>query len=100
MMMLADTGLVTFENRYFITPFEEGKEYTDLESENPAFGKLSGKLMLVGDSILAVCSSEDGSTVTVEYLRMLDEARYENRGFLLTGGEKVGSWDLELHRKP
>ena len=98
MMMLAETGLVTFENRYFITPFEEGKEYTDLKSENPAFGTLHGKLMLVGDSILAVCSSEDGSTVSVEYLRMLDEAHYENRGFLLKNGEKVGSWDLEFHQ--
>ena len=43
--------------------------------------------------------SEDGATVAVEYLRMLDDAHYENRGFLLTNGQKVGSWDLELHRK-
>ena len=49
--------------------------------------------------ILAVCSSEDGSTVSVEYLRMLSETHYENRGFLLRNGEKVGSWDLELTRR-
>jgi len=99
MMMLAGTGLVTFENRYEITPFEEGKDFTDFKAENPAFGTLSGKLVIVGDSILAVSSSADGSVVAAEYLRMLDDNSYENRGFVLKGGRKIAAWELDLHKE-
>ena len=99
MMMLAATGLVTFENRYVITPFEEEKECTAFEAENPKLGSLSGKLVIVGDSIFALSSSEDGSTVAVEYLRMLDAASYENRGFVLKDDEKIASWELELRKE-
>jgi len=99
MMMLAETGLVTFENRYVITPFEEAKECTDFKAENPKLGTLLGKLVIVGDSILATSSSEDGSIVAVEYLRMVDDTRYENRGFVLQENEKIASWELELQRE-
>jgi hypothetical protein len=99
MMMLASTGLVTFENRYEITPFKEGEEFTHFTAENPALGTLSGTLMLAGDSILAVSTSEDGSTIAVESLRMIDDRYYENRGFALKEGRKVGSWELELRKE-
>jgi len=99
MMMLAGTGLVTFENRYEITPFEEGQEFTDYQAENPALGSLSGKLVIVGDSILAVSSSPDGSVVAAEYLRMLDDNSYENRGFVLKAGQRIGAWELELQKE-
>ena len=99
MMMLAATGLVTFENRYEITPFEEGKEFTKFKAENPALGSLSGRLVIVGDSILAVSSSRDGSVIAAEYLRMLSDDAYENRGFVLKGGQKIGAWELDLHKE-
>jgi hypothetical protein len=99
MMMLAGTGLITFENRYVITPFQEGEDHTAFEAENPALGTLSGNLVIVGDSILAICFSSDGSIVSAEYLRMLSDTSYENRGFVLKAGQKTGAWELELHKE-
>lgn len=97
--MLSLTGLVAIENRYVITPFEEGSECTRFRGENPGLGRLSGNLAIVGDSVLAVSSSDDSSIGAVEYFRRLSDTVYENRGFLLKRDEKVGSWDLELHRE-
>jgi len=90
---------VAVENRYVVKPFDEGKECTRFRAENPGLGRLSGSIVVVGDSVLAVSSSDDGSIAAVEYFRRLSDTLYENRGFLLKRDEKVSSWDLELHRE-
>jgi len=97
--MFSLTGLVAVENRYVVKPFDEGKECTRFRAENPGLGRLSGSIVVVGDSVLAVSSSDDGSIAAVEYFRRLSDTLYENRGFLLKRDEKVSSWDLELHRE-
>ncbi len=99
MMMLSGTGLVTFENRYEITPFAEGADHTPFTAENPMLGSLAGEFVIVGDSILAVSSSADGSVTAAEYLRMIGDDSYENRGFVLKEGRKIAAWELDLHKE-
>ncbi len=97
--MLAATGLVVRENRYVIAPLAEEQDCTSIRSENPELGTLVGRLVIIRDTILWACASKDGSIVAVESLRKVSDTVYENRGFLLKGGEKAAAWDFELQRE-
>ena len=85
-------------NRYEITPFAEGRDYTSWKSVNPAIGDLSGMFMLVGDSILSTFSSENGEYFGFEYLQKVDDTTYRNRGFAFFNNQKLSSWEVELKR--
>ncbi|GAE88521.1 hypothetical protein [Acetivibrio straminisolvens] len=51
---------VRFFNIYSIKPISDKKDYTEWTSENPALGKLIGKFMIIGDTILSSYISENG----------------------------------------
>jgi hypothetical protein len=51
---------VRFTNQYSIEPVEKGKDFTFWSSINLALGKLLGKFMIIGDTILSSYTSEDG----------------------------------------
>ncbi len=90
---------VTFRNRYEIKPLDRDQELTTWSSENPDLGKMSGRFVIVDDSIMSVFSSVDGVFQGTEYLRLIDDDLYWNRGCLLQEGRKVSSWAVELRRK-
>ena len=85
-------------NRYDVVPFHEGNTTTQWKSLNPALGELLGTFSLVGDSILSVYQSADGSYVGTEYLRKINPDVYQNRGVLLASGVQISSWSVELIR--
>ncbi len=89
---------VEFRNDYSITPFPEGGDTTVWSSVNPALGRMNGRFTLVEDSILSLYNTDDGAYRGVEYLFMIGEGRYINRGVLYHNGGKVSSWAVELRR--
>jgi len=87
-----------FENRYTVQPFEPGALKTEWVSVNPDLGELRGRVTVVGDSLLFEYASEDREHSGTEYLRRLDDDRYENRGVFYSGGRRVSSWIVRLTR--
>lgn len=59
-------------------PFEPGALETEWVSVNPDLGELRGRATVVGDSLLFEYASEDREHSGTEYLRRLDDDRYEN----------------------
>ncbi len=95
-LKLADPA--RFFNKYSITPLPVDKDYTGWSSENPALGKLIGRFMIIGDTILSTYSSENGAYSGAESLLLIDENTYHNRGFAFNGDDKLSSWTVTLKR--
>lgn len=87
---------ITFFNNYSIDPFEPEKDYTFWSSVNPALGKLTGKFMIIGDTILSSYQSEDGQYSGSESLLLIDPKLYRNRGFAFQNKSKLSSWEVDL----
>ncbi len=85
-------------NDYEITPFEGGKESTEWISSNPSLGRLYGQFVIVGDSILSICKSMDGTYRATEYFLKVTDDHYRNRGAFFKEDMKVSSWEVELRR--
>ena len=86
------------ENRYNIIPFTPGRDTTSWVSVNPALGQLSGRFILVGESILSLFESKAGEHKGGEVLIKESDESYRGRGALLARGGKVSSWLLTLTR--
>lgn len=61
-------------------------------------GKLIGKFMIIGDTILSSYISENGIYSGTECLYKIDETKYLNRGFAFNGENKLSSWEVTLER--
>lgn len=89
---------VRFTNRYSIDPIDSTKDFTFWFSINPALGKLLGKFMIIGDTILSSYTSEDGQYSGSESLIFVESELYKNRGFALHNRNKLSSWEVDLNR--
>jgi hypothetical protein len=89
---------IRFFNKYSIVPMSEKKDFTKWTSENPALGKLIGKFMIIGDTILSSYISENGIYSGAESLFRINENKYLNRGFAFNGENKLSSWEVTLER--
>lgn len=89
---------VRFFNKYSITPLPVGKDFTEWTSQNPALGRLKGRFMIIGDTILSSYSSEKGDYSGSECLVLLANGTYHNRGFAFNGDRKLSSWEVTLER--
>jgi len=89
---------VRFYNTYSIAPISDQTDYTQWTSENPDLGKLIGKFMIVGDTILSSYISENGLYSGAESLLKIDDNKYLNRGFAFHGKKKLSSWEVTLER--
>ncbi len=87
-----------FKNRYEIVPFEEGKDYTAWTSQNPVIGTLTGKIVVVDDSLISVYESKDRVYTGSEYLLRASDTIYRNRGFAFKESERISSWTVQLTR--
>jgi hypothetical protein len=85
-------------NKYSIIPMSDKKDHTKWTSENPALGKLIGKFMIIGDTILSSYISENGIYSGTESLFGINENKYLNRGFAFNGENKLSSWEVTLER--
>ncbi|HOM03198.1 MAG TPA: hypothetical protein PLH43_10265 [Acetivibrio sp.] len=97
-MELKTENPIRFFNKYSIKPISDRKDYTSWTSENPALGKLIGKFMIIGDTILSSYISENGIYSGTESLFKIDENTYLNRGFAFNRENKLSSWEVKLER--
>jgi hypothetical protein len=67
-------------------------------AENAMLGKLAGVFSVVGDSILSIFHSEDGSYRGAEHLAIVDADNYRACAVLLFNHRKLSSWDVRLTR--
>lgn len=89
---------VEIKNKYMIKPFEKNRDYTSWTMDNLIMGKLFGKLVIVGDSVISTFSSSDGIYSGSEILIMVDEKTYRNKGCLFRGDRKISSWWVDLKK--
>jgi len=81
-----------------IIPFIKGNDTTTWNSDNPGIGILSGKFVVVDDSILSVCHCDTGEFEGTEYFLKVNDSYYKNRGTLTRKRAKLSSWVMELTR--
>ena len=97
MRMLTDLP-VEFQNTYEIEPFEEKQDCTRWSSHNPDIGEITGKFIVVHDSILSIYGTKSNEYKGTEYLKQINENTYQNRGVLMKNNVKISSWAVELKR--
>ncbi|HYA15259.1 MAG TPA: hypothetical protein VEF33_13065 [Syntrophales bacterium] len=85
-------------NRYEIVPFREGRHITTWESLNPDLGILQGRFVIVGDTIISTCRSENGDYAGTEIMLNVSDMHYKNRGVLFKGNDKLSSWSVDLRK--
>jgi len=81
---------------YKIVPFEEGKDFRNWKSYNPALGNLFGKFIIVSDCLISSWMSEDKNYSGAETLIKIDDNFYHSRGFASKGDGKLSSWNVDL----
>jgi hypothetical protein len=89
---------VAISNRYEIEPFVPGKSSTPWKATSRILGNLSGRLVVVGDSILSLFRSEDGRYSGTEWLQRVGEGSYRSRRVLLDGDRVFSCWAMELRK--
>ena len=89
---------IKIHNRYEIIPPEEGKNQTTWTSVNPGLGILLGQFIVVDDTIISTCRSENGNYNGAELHLRVSDVHYKNRGILLRGNDKLSSWSVDLQK--
>jgi len=87
---------VRFTGTYDIVPPGSNAQMTTWKSINPALGSFTGHFAFIEDSIISVGATDDGKYSSYEFLTMVDERTYINRGFALSGDVKLSSWAVRL----
>ncbi|MBP2655206.1 MAG: hypothetical protein H6Q73_2775 [Firmicutes bacterium] len=93
MKLLGDEP-IEIRNQYEIIPFQQ--DFTTWESFNPSIGRLTGRFMVVDDTIISLCVSEDGNYSGSECMIKVSDMLYKSRGFAFKDNEKLSSWSVEL----
>lgn len=85
-------------NAYNITPIKKGEDQVAWTVKNPSLGTLSGKFLIVGDTIMSVYNSEDGTYSGFEVLTYQSPDEYLQKGYSMYDGKKLSSWEAKLKR--
>jgi hypothetical protein len=85
-----------FDSRYDITPFPEGKSYTEWKSITSGPEPIYGLFVLVEDTVMMPWESETGVYWGQEVLARVAEGEYLSRGFAFINRDKVSSWAVKL----
>jgi hypothetical protein len=77
-----------------------GRDASTLQwtAENAMLGKLVGVFSVVGNSILSIFHSADGSYQGTEHLALVDADNYHACAMLLFNNRKLSSWNVRLTR--
>ena len=97
--MFGDAPL-EIKNRYEVIPFSDDNPYVaQWKSVNTALGRLSGKFVIIDDTILSIYQSEESVHSGTEVLVKIEEGYYQNKGCLFKGNDKLSSWAFELRKR-
>ena len=97
MRMLTDSP-IELQNTYEIESFEAGQDCTKWSSHNSDIGELTGKFIVVHDSILSIYGTKNNEYEGTEYLKQINENTYQNCGALMKNDVRISSWAVELKR--
>ncbi len=98
-MIIHSPQILELSNRYEIIPMVNNKSFTNWVQFNPDLGIITGKLMIMENTILSCYRSETGEYTGTEVLIQTSPDKYTNRGFAFRGNEKLSSWSADLLRK-
>ena len=85
------------KNRYEVIPFSDDNPYVaQWKSANTALGRLSGKFVIIDDTILSIYQAEESIHSGTEVLVKIEDSYYQNKGCLFKGNDKLSSWAFEL----
>ena len=97
-MELQDAAKTRIKSTYVISAMSSSDEYSFWESDNPDLGKLLGRFMIVGDSIMSMYQSESRLYSGTEVLTKISDRKYLSKGFAFYGDEKLSSWEVTLEK--
>ena len=84
-------------NRYEVVPFSADTPYVaQWKSAHTTLGRLSGKFVLIDDTILSIYQAEESIHSGTEVLVKIEDSYYQNKGCLFKGNDKLSSWAFEL----
>jgi hypothetical protein len=89
---------VEFVNIYCMQPPGKDALTSPWTMENATLGKLHGNFSVVGNAIMSLYRSEQGSYIGSEHLIQIDEQVYHAYGILLMDDRRLSSWRVELRR--
>ena len=85
------------KNSYEVIPFSDDTPFVaHWKSVHTTLGRLSGKFVIIDETILSIYQSEDGIHSGTEVLAKIEDGYYESRGCLFKGNNKISSWAFEL----
>ena len=85
-----------FRSVYEIHPFVPGNLATPWTSQSASIGSVSGRFLLLGDTILSTWESATGRFRGSEAMAMRGPRHYSARGALYDGGKLLSAWIVEL----
>ena len=97
-MRIAGNEGTSFRNEYRIAPFIGERDFTGWSADHDVLGKLTGRLILVGDAIVSLYRSEDSEYAGTESWLRISSILYRNWGTLFRGSDKLSSWMVRLNR--
>lgn len=103
---IVNMGEMQFVSRSNPNPFQTMYELTPTDDElaldffqaNEAVGDLRGKVVAFDDRLVSSYTSGDGTLTGSEVFFRMSESRYAVTGTLLSGGEIISLWKLDLIR--
>jgi hypothetical protein len=87
----------SFTSSYEMTPTEDEQVLT-FHQVNESVGDLSGKVVAFDDRLVSSYSSGDGSLMGCEVMQKMGENHYTVTGTLISNGQLVNLWKLDLVR--
>jgi hypothetical protein len=85
-------------NQYQIAPLKDGATSADWNTKNSVIGKLKGSYTIDHQFIVSEFKTTNGLYRGAEYLEMLSNDKYSNKGYLMRGETRQAFWTAELIR--
>jgi hypothetical protein len=97
MQFVSKSNPMAFQSMYELTPTED-ELALDFFQANESVGDLRGKVVAFDDRLVSSYTSGDGSLTGSEVFFRMGDNRYAVTGTLLSGGEIISLWKLDLVR--
>jgi hypothetical protein len=75
---------------------QEGEPDCFWSADSVPAGSLNGRISVVGDALVSVGFSDDGTHGLTETMILTDDDTYESRGLITKEGDVIGRWAVTL----